>query len=331
MILAHRRFSHHAGVAAALGCVALITVMVSGHGALSQAPRTIKIVVPFPPGGPTDTVARLLGEEIGRMRGSTVIVENRPGASTAIGTDAVARAEPDGGTLLMAAPSFVINPQLKKLNYDPLTSFAPICNLASSPVLVTVGSASPYRSFAELIAAARAKPGDVTLAINGTGSSMQLAAEMIIRSAKVDLTLVPFPGTAAEITALMGGHVKSAFADYMAAAAQIKAGNVRVLAVAGLKRFEPLPDVPTVVELGYDTFEADAWFGVVAPANTPKETLAQLGTWFSAAIQAPAVAPKLIGQGLYPVATCGAAFGAYLRKQYDEYGRIIREANIKAE
>jgi tripartite-type tricarboxylate transporter receptor subunit TctC len=311
--------------------LAAAAMLFAGQAAWSQAPRTIRIVVPFAPGGPTDVMARLMAEEIGRAQGPTIIVENRPGASTVIGTEAVAHAAPDGATLLIVAPSFVINPHLRKLNYSPLTSFAPICNLVSAPTVMLAPAMSPYRTLADLIGAARAKPGAVTLATNGSGSSIHIASEMLKRAANVDITLVPYTGTAPVINALVGGHVTAAFTDYLAASEQVKSGNLRMLAVASPKRVATLPDVPTLAEAGYGGIEADAWFGVAAPAQTPPETLAQLAGWFTAALRAPEVQVKVANLGLFSVGTCGADFAAFVRKQYDDLGRVIREANIRAE
>jgi tripartite-type tricarboxylate transporter receptor subunit TctC len=272
-----------------------------------------------------------MADEIGRAQGLTMVVEDRPGASSVIGTEAVAHAAPDGSTLLIAAPSFVINPQLKKLNYNPLTSFEPVCNLVSAPTILLVNAGSPYRTLADLIDAARAKPGDVTLATNGSGSSIHIASEMLKRAANVDITLVPYTGTAPVINALIGGHVTSAFTDYLAASEQVKAGKLRMLGVASRVRVETLPDVPTFAEAGYQGIEADAWFGVVAPAQTPKEKLSQMADWFISALRIPEVQTKVTSLGLFSVGVCGAEFGAFIRKQYDDYGRVIREANIKAD
>lgn len=324
-------FAHHRFARLAAVLVAVTLLGLSGQGARSQSARTIKIVVPFAPGGPTDIMARLMADEIGRAQGLTMVVEDRPGASSVIGTEAVAHAAPDGSTLLIAAPSFVINPQLKKLSYSPLTSFEPVCNLVSAPTILLVNAGSPYRTLADLIGAARAKPGDVTLATNGSGSSIHIASEMLKRAADVEVTLVPYTGTAPVINALIGGHVTSAFTDYLAAAEQVKAGKLRVLGVASHVRVETLPDVPTFAQAGYQGIEADAWFGVVAPAQTPKEKLSQMAGWFTAALRIPEVQAKVTSLGLFSVGVCGAEFGAFIRKQYGDYGRVIRDANIKAD
>jgi tripartite-type tricarboxylate transporter receptor subunit TctC len=301
------------------------------HGAWSQTVRTAKVVVAAPPGGASDVLARLMSEQIGRAEAVTMIVENRPGASTTIGTEAAARAAPDGKTLLVVTPPFVINPLLRKLNYDPLTSFEPICNLVRSPLLIVVNSASPYHTLGDLLNAARAKSGDLTLAGAGPATALHLAFEMLKRAANVNMTFVPYPGDAPAVNALLGEHVTSAFTPYPGLAEQLKAGKLRALATASRVRDESLPNIPTVAESGFKDYETDFWQGVVAPANTPKETVSQMVGWFTAALQVPEVKTKLVSLGLYPVGTCGADFAALLRKQYYEFGRVIREANIRVE
>jgi tripartite-type tricarboxylate transporter receptor subunit TctC len=322
-----RQFPHLEALAAA---VIVLSVTLSGHAAWSQTSRTIKIVVPFVAGGVADTLARLLAEQIGRTQGPTVVIENRPGAGSVIGTEAVARATPDGNTVLLTAAIFATNPQLRKVNYDALTSFEPICYLTRIQSVIAVNSASRYRTLADLINAARAKPGDVTLASTQGGVS-QMAFEMLKRAASVNMTFVTYPGDAPAVNALLGEHVTSVLFTYAAVAPQVSAGRLRVLAIASHERIKPLPDVPTIAESGYNNIDADNWYGLFAPARTPKETLAQLAGWFSAAAQSPEIKPKLAVLGHDPVGLCGADFGGFLRKQYDDYGRIIREANIKAE
>jgi len=300
-----------------------------GNGAQAQTARTIKIVVPYTAGSPSDLLARSLAEEINRTHGQTILVENRPGASTLIGTELVARAAPDGSTLLTATTAFVINPHLRKLSYDPLTSFEPICSLASSPTVLVVDSASSYYSLADLLDSARAKPGVLTAAGVGPASTVHIAFEMLKRAANVNMTFVPYPGPPPAISALQGGHVTSIFVPYPAVEAQLRAGKLRALAISSAKRIEAIPDVPTVAESGYQGHDMDVWFGIVAPAMTPKAAVSKLADWFATALETPEVRSKLALQGVYPVAMCGAEFGDFLRKRYDEYGRAIRESNIK--
>ncbi len=327
MMRMRRRFLPWAAVAAA---TAILFVVAAEREARSQATQ-IKIVVPYAPGGVNDILARLLAEQIGRAGGPTLVVENRPGAGGVVGTEMVARATPDGNTLLIASTPFIIDPQLRKLNYDPLTSFEPVCHLVDAPTVIVVNSASPYRTLAELLNAARAKPGELTLASIGPGSSFQLGFETLKREAKVDMTFVPYPGNAPALNAILGQQVTSMFGTYANVAQYVKADKLRALAVATRARLESLPDVPTVIESGYKDFQADAWFGVFAPAQTPRDTMSRLEGLFTAAMQAPDVKAKLLVQGLDPIGTCGADFSDYLRKQYDTDARIIADANIKAE
>ncbi len=302
------------------------------QGAWSQTTATIRIVVPLPPGSFQDIMSRLLAEQIGRTQGATMVIDNRPGAGTVVGSEVASRAAPDGNTLLINGNPFLINPLLQKVNYDPLTSFEPICYLMSSPTVLLVNTASPYRTLGDLLDAARAKPGDLTLASIGPGSATQIAFEILKRQAHVDMTFVPFPGVPPAVNALLGNHVTSVFGIYGGLVdEQLKAGKLRALATASGARFEALPEVPTVAESGYPGYGVDIWTGLFAPANTSKDTLSRLAGWFTAALREPQLKSKFEAQGLYPVAMCGNDFAAFIRKQYDDYGRIIREANIRAE
>jgi tripartite-type tricarboxylate transporter receptor subunit TctC len=260
-----------------------------------------------------------------------MIVENRPGAGGAVGTETVARATADGTTLLVVSTPFLIDPLLRKLNYDPLQSFAPICNLVSAPTVIVVNSASPYRTLGDLLEEARRKPGQITMASIGPGSSFQLGFEMLKRAAKADMTFVPYPGNAPALNAVLGQQVSSMFATLSNVSEYLKAGQLRALAVGNRVRAAPLPDIPTVIESGVADFDIDAWFGAFAPASTPAPAIDEVAHLFTAALQDNAVKEKLAVQGLFPTLSCGSDFAAYLRKQNDAYNRIISEANIKAE
>jgi tripartite-type tricarboxylate transporter receptor subunit TctC len=199
------------------------------------------------------------------------------------------------------------------------------------PMVIAVNTASPYRTLGDLLGAARAKPGTLTLASVGPGTVSHVAFEKLKRVANVDMTFVPYPGNAPAMNALLGAHVTAAFADYAVLAEQIKAGKLRALATASRTRIEWLPDVPTISESGYTDFAADYWLGLFAPAKTPKETVSRLAGRFTAAMQVLVAKGTLTALGLFPVGICGSDFGAFLHKQYDEYGRAIRESGIKAE
>jgi len=299
--------------------------------ALAQTAATIKIIVPSTAGGGADTLARLLGDQISRKQGQTIVVENRPGASSTLGAEAVARAAHDGNTVLVTTPEFVINAHLKKLNYDPLTSFEAVCYLVKSPQLIVVNTASPYRTLANLLDGARVKPGELTIASAGPASSPHIAIEALKHTAGVNMNYIPYQGSTPAVNALLGGHVTAVMASYPNVAELVNTGKLRALATGTAARIEPLPDVPTIAESGFKDFEADIWFGLVAPAKTPSGALSQLADWFTTALKDPEVTPKLATQGLFPVGICGAAHAAFTQKQYDDYGRAIREANIKAQ
>ncbi len=248
-----------------------------------------------------------------------------------IGYEAVSRAAPDGSTLLINAPSFVINPLLRKVNYDPLTDFEPICNLVRLPLVIVVSGTSPYRTLGDLLNAARTKPGELTLASVGPATVQHIAFEMLKRLANVNITFIPYSGNGPAVSALLGGHVTAVFSNYDNVIDQLNAGTLRALATGSRTRIEQLPQVATVSEAGYQDYEVDNWFGLVAPSKTPREVISQLSEWAKAAIEAPEVKTKLISLALYPVGICGADFATHLRKEYESYGRLIREVNIKAQ
>jgi tripartite-type tricarboxylate transporter receptor subunit TctC len=254
--------------------------------------RSVHLLVGFAAGSSVDIIARLLAEQLNKAQGLTMIVQNLPGAGTLIATEAAARADPNGNTLLITSPPFVINTHLRKLSYDPLTSFEPICDLLHTPTFIVVDNASPYQTLADLLDAARGQPGAFSLASIGPATTTHIAFEMLKRAANVNMTFIPYPGNVPAVNALLGGHVTSVFADYAAVAELLKAGKLRALAVSSRTRMEQLPDVPTFIESGYKDFDADIWFGVVAPANTPKDTLSQFTGWFTAALQVPEVKAK---------------------------------------
>jgi tripartite-type tricarboxylate transporter receptor subunit TctC len=259
------------------------------------------------------------------------VVESHPGAGTEIGTELVSRAAPDGNTLAIISNSFVVLPHLRKLNYDPLTDFEPVCELASFPPLIVVENESPYHTLADLIDAARAKPGTLTLASLGPATASQMAFEMLKREAKADMTFIPFSGYTLAIQALLGKQVTAALADLSSLQGQLQTGKLRALATTARARVATLSDVPTAIELGYKSVEAEFFGAVIAPAKTPKQTMDQLIGWFKTAIAEPKVKERFAALGFFPGGRCGADFGLVLRKDYDDYGRIIREANIKFE
>jgi|HubBroStandDraft_6_1064221.scaffolds.fasta_scaffold38886_2 tripartite-type tricarboxylate transporter receptor subunit TctC len=302
----------------------------AGATASSQTAGTIRLILPFPPGGPADVMARVVAERIGATGGPTLVIESHPGAGTEIGTEYVARSAPDGSTLGIISNSFVVLPLTRKLKYDPFTDLVPICELATFPPLIVVNSDSPYHTLADLIDAAHAQPGVLTLATIGPATSSQMAFEMLKHAAKANITFVPFAGYTLAIQALLGNQVTAALADLASLQGQIQTGKLRALATTARKRITSLTDVPTVAELGYNV--QDEFFGgVIAPAKTPKETIAKLTEIFSTALRSPEIKAKYANYGFLPGGECGADYAAILRKDYANYGQIIKDANIKME
>jgi len=290
----------------------------------------IKVVVPVPPGSAGDLIARLLTDQVGRLNNRSFVIEPRPGAGTMIGTEAVARAPANGQTLLINAPFLLIGPHLRKLSFDPLASLDPVCYLVSSPGVLAVNAASPYRTFADLMEAVRTRPGQLTFASAGPGSTHQVGFEKLKHDAGLDFIYVPFSGGGPAINALLGNHVTAVLAEYAPLSEHLKAGTLRPLAVTSTARVALLPGVPTIAET-YPGFEVDFWWGLFAPAHTPDALLSQLAEWFTAAMQKPEVKAKLNELGFFPAGICGQDFAALLRKQYEDYGRVIRSANMRTD
>jgi len=293
--------------------------------------RPIRLIVPVPPGANTDFIARLMADQIGKTEGVDLIVENRPGASGLIGTEFVSRQAPDGNTVLVTPPTYLIDPQIRKASYDPVHDFGPVCSLVESPAVLVVPQSSPFRSLADLLKDAREHPGQVSIAAIGPGSTFQLGLIELMKKSNTQMTFVPYAGTAPAITDTMGGHVSGAVSGFSVVSAALKAGQLRALAVVSGRRIPPLPDVPTFKESGFPTIQMDNWFGAIVPAKTPADRTARLIGWFKAAMNVSGVRQKLGLQGLYPVLICGSDFADFIRKRYAEYGLAIKQAGLKRE
>jgi len=304
-------------------------LLVTCQVAHAEIKGTVKIIVPSTPGGGADVLARLLASEIGHMQNITMVVEDRPGGGNIIGIEAAARSTPNGNTVLISTPEFVINPHLQKVNYDPLNGFESVCYLARSPQVLVVNPASPYKTFIDFLTAARQNPGKLTLASTSPASSPHIVFETLRRAAKVDILYVPFQGAQPAVSALLGQQVASAMASYPNVLAQINSGKLRPLAVTSENRVDDMPGVPTVAESGFPGFQADLWFGTEVPANTPRDAIAQLSTWFSAALKLPEVKSKLKSLGLTAVGTCGEEYSKFIHQEYQQYGLEISEGHIQ--
>jgi tripartite-type tricarboxylate transporter receptor subunit TctC len=294
--------------------------------------KPVHVVLPYATGGTADTLIRTLAPQLEQYWGQPVVVEFKPGGGTVIGTVAVARAPADGYTVLMVANSLVINAKLhKELPYDALKSFEPVAVLANSPQVLAVNSASPYRSLRDLLDAARIQPGKLSYASVGPATTQHIAGEMLKQAGGVDLIFVPFSGGSPAVTAVLGGHVTAVLANLSEVGSQIDAGRLWPLAVTTLERVAAIPQVPTIAESGYPDYEAVVWFGVVAPAGTPRDVVATLTKGFEVALNAPLTSQRLLDVGLLPAYLGPAAMAAHLAQKLDEYSRAIDAAKIKAE
>jgi tripartite-type tricarboxylate transporter receptor subunit TctC len=312
---------------------ALLLVSSSSSPASAAYPdRPIKIVVPFAPGGGTDVVARTLAQEMARDLGASIVIENKPGAGTIIGTQAVAASDPDGYTLLMGTFANAVNPSLKaKLPYDPHGDFAPVALIARSFNVVVVNPESPYHSIAELIAAAKAEPEKLSYGTYGTGTSAHLAGELFKNLAKVNLTTVPYKGAAPAITDLIGGQIQVMFTTVASAASLIQGGQLRALAVTSAQRSPAFPDLPTVAEAGVPGYSAESWYGLFAPAKTPRDVIERLNKSASAAVQSEAFKKLGVNEGLVMVASPPQELDRYFRGEEERWRKVILDAGIKAE
>jgi tripartite-type tricarboxylate transporter receptor subunit TctC len=295
--------------------------------------RPIRMIVPFPPGGGADAISRQLAERIGNATGWSIVIENRAGAGGNIGLEAVAKTQPDGYTIGMGqAANLAINPSLyPRMPYDPLKDFALISLVATQALVAVVSAKSPYRSLGELIAAAKAKPGTVTVAHTGNGTVGHLAGEVFARQAGIKVLIVPYKGAAQVVTDILGGQVDLLFGNPLAVMPLSSAGLLRPIAVTALQRLAALPEVPTVAETGYPGFEAANWSGLVAPAKTPDAVVARLNAEVNAALRQPEMVAKLAIDSSDPLPSSPARFAEFLQAEHAKWGTLIREAGIKLE
>jgi tripartite-type tricarboxylate transporter receptor subunit TctC len=299
-------------------------LLLASVGALAQGfPfRPVRIVVPFPPGGGADTLARIMEPKLVALWGQPVIVENRPGASGHIGADFVAKSAPDGATLLMSSTA-----SLTEKNVD---QFAPVSLVSASPYVVTAGPKVAASSIRELIALAKASPGKLSFASSGTGAASHLSAELFKSMAGVDLLHVPYKGTGQAVTDLLAGHVDLMFAPAQTVMPYVREGRLRALALTGNKRSETLPDLPTVAESGLPGYVAVGWFGLLAPAATPRATVAKISADANRVLADREVREKMLGLGADPSGDTPEEFARFIREDQAKWGKLMKEAGITA-
>jgi tripartite-type tricarboxylate transporter receptor subunit TctC len=294
--------------------------------------RPVHIFVPFAPGGAVDIVARTLGDELSSRWGRAVVVENRPGAGGMVASEAAAKAAPDGYTLIIVATGHALNPHLyAKLPYDSFNDFTPLSLIGTSPNMLLVRADSPIRTLADLIAAARERPGQISFGHAGNGTSPHLAGELLKYMAKIDITPIPYKGGAPALTDLIGGHIPMTFNNIPESIAQITAGTVRPLGVTTAIRSPVLPDVPTIAESGLPGFDTGVWWGLLGPAGLPGDIKAKLAKDCIEVVNAPTVKARLLALGATPIGSSPAEFAALIRADYEKWGPIIKAAGIRGE
>ena len=314
-----------AACALALGALAFAA---SGYGQ-SYPTKPVRVIVPFAAGGNTDFTARAIAERISPVLKQQVIVENRPGGATNIGSELVARAAPDGYTLLMGGASNAINMSLfRKLPYDTLRDFDPIILCVQGANVLVVHPSVPARNLKELIALAKAQPGKLNFASSGLGSSNHMAGELMNIMAGTKIVHIPYKGNAPALTDLLGGHVDMIFSGVPALLPHIQNGRVRAIAIGSKKRFPALPQVPTFDESGLKGYEATTWFGMLAPAKTPKDIVSRLNVEVDKAIKSADIQQRFVNEGLEPMGGTPEFFTKFMRAEIEKYARVIKLAGI---
>jgi len=312
--------------AGALGAFAPLSPL-----ARAQSAKPLRLVVPFTPGGSTDILARALAPKLQQALGQTVVVDNRPGAGGSIGAGEVAKAEPDGNTLLMGhIGTLAINPSIyPKLPYDPLTSFVPVAWVARVPNVLVVNAKAPSTTLKEFVERARANPGRLSYSSGGNGSAAHITFEYLKLRAKIYVIHIPYRGAAPALADVIAGQVDAIFTGAPALLPHVKSGRLRALAVSSPQRIAALPDVPTVAESGYPDFEADQWYGVVAPAGTPAERVNRLNAEINKALALPDVMQQLAVEGAVPAPGTPRAFGDLIAREIPRWAEVVKAGNVK--
>jgi tripartite-type tricarboxylate transporter receptor subunit TctC len=315
---------------AGLAAIALFGLTGLETPAQDYPAKSIRLVVPFPPGGGNDTIARLMGHKLAPALGQQVLVDNRPGAGGTIGAEIAAKSPPDGYTLFLAGvASHGINPNLRKrLPYDPVRDFSGVSLIASAPLLVVVHPSLPAASVKQLVALAKAKPGAINFASNGTGGSSHLAAELFMMMTGTALVHIPYKGLSPALTDLLSGQVQLMFSSAVSMLPQVKAGKLRAIAMTGAKRSHAIPDIPTVAEAGVAGYETGSWYGIVAPAKTPRPVIERLSREIAAATRSAEISGRLVDEAVIPIGSTAAEFDAHIRRELARWAKVIAKARI---
>ena len=316
-----------------LPLVVAVLVSVDAHAQAAAYPtRAVRIVVPYPPGGGTDVIARVIAQKMGEAFGQTVVVDNRPGANGIIGSDLVAKARPDGYTLLVTIATHAINPSLyAKMPFDSAKDLVPVTLLADYPYVIVVHPSLPARNIREFIALAKGRPGELAYASSGNGSGPHLGMEVLMRAAKIDLVHVPYRGAGPATVDLVSGQVQAMLHNFLAGLPMMRAGKLRPIAVTSAKRSAVLPDIATVAESGLPDYVLTNWYGMLATAGTPAPILARVQETAAAAVRSKEVSERLASEGSIPIGSSPAAFAELLREETRKWADVIQRAGIRPE
>ncbi len=314
--------------------LALVLLLVWPMVGLAQATyptKPIRLIVPFPPGGSTTIMARLIGQKLTASWGQQVVVDNRGGGNTIIGSDALVKAPPDGYTILLVTSTHVINPSLLATPYDAIRDFAPVATLVGTETLMVVNPALPANNLQEFIALAKSKPGQLNFATSGSGTTNHLAVELFSILAGIRMQHIPHKGAGPAVTDLIGGQVQMFMNNAVPLTPFVKSGRIRAIAVSGGTRLLSLPEVPTFTEAGLPGYEVKSWQGILAPARTPKGIIDRLSQEIATILRTPEVRDNLLKMGAEPLISTAQQFGALIKSDMARYAKLIKEANIKLE
>ncbi len=317
---------------AAVAAMILAALFFPAGAVLAQAwpSKPVRVVIPWPPGGSNDAVGRIVMQKVGESLGQQFVVDNRPGASGAIGADPVAKSPPDGYTIMVHSTTHLGNAHLyKKLPYDTLKDFAPVGTLAAQPGVLTTHPSLPVKSVKEFIALAKAQPGQINYSSSGNGSAPHLSMALLTSMSGISLVHIPYKGGAPQVTALMGGEAQASLATISTVIAHVKSGRLRALGVSSAKRSGMMPDIPAIAESGVPGYEMSPWVGVYAPANTPKAIIDKLNAESNKALKHPDVAGSLTSQVLDPLPSTPEEFAQRIKVDYEKYGKLIRSTGTK--
>lgn len=329
--------SRRAVLVGPVAAVVMLAAGLAGAGARAAADasasypnRPVRLIVPYAPGGGADTLARGIGQKLSAALGQAVVIDNRGGGGTIIGSDLAAKAVPDGHTIIIVASTHaVVSSLYKKLPYDPIRDFAPVIRIASAPNILALHPSVPAGSVKELVALARSRPGQLVYASSGNGGGSHLAMELLKSMARIDLVHVPYKGSGPALVDLLSGQANLMFGGMIATLAQVRSGRLKAVAVSSAKRSPTIPELPTIAESGYPGYEAATWYGVLAPAGTPAPIVRKLNAEISRILKLPEVRERMTGVGAEPVGSTPEEFAAYIKSEVAKWAKVIKESGVR--